>query len=61
MSQSSGSNEATGIPSEAIDVQVKITNFNDEISDITNLVYGFSIYEDLFSATNSCEIMVMSM
>ena len=58
MSQSSGSNEATGIPSEAIDVQVKITNFNDEISDITNLVYGFSIYEDLFSATNSCEIMV---
>ena len=50
--------EATGIPSEAIDIQVKISNFKDEIFDVTNLVHGFSIYEDLFSATNSCEILL---
>ena len=58
INQSSGSNEATGIPSEAIDIQVKISNFKDEIFDVTNLVHGFSIYEDLFSATNSCEILL---
>ena len=40
--------ESTGLPSEIADLQVKISNFKDEVRDITDLCFGFSIYEDLF-------------
>ena len=37
--------ESTSVPSDIADLQVKISNFKDEIRDITDLVFGFSIYE----------------
>ena len=52
-------NESTGLPSEIADLQVKISNFKDEVRDITDLCFGFSIYEDLFAPTSSIELMIV--
>ena len=49
--------EVTSKPSEII-LSVRLSNFRDEVRDITDLVFGFSIYEDLFSPTVSCELVV---
>jgi len=51
--------ESTGLPAEIADLQVKISNFKDEVRDITNLCHGFSIYEDLFAPTSSIELMIV--
>ena len=51
--------ESTGLPSEIADLQVKISNFKDEVRDITDLCFGFSIYEDLFAPTSSIELMIV--
>ena len=55
----SRSNESsvTSIPSEAIQ-KVFISNYQDVVEDITDLVYGFSIYEHLMKPTSSCEILL---
>ena len=49
--------EVTSKPSEII-TNVRLSNYKDEVRDITDLVYGFSIYEDLFSPTSSCELII---
>ena len=51
--------ESTSVPSDIADLQVKISNFKDEIRDITDLCFGFSIYEDLFAPTSSIELMIV--
>jgi hypothetical protein len=55
----SRSNESsvTSIPSEAIQ-KVFISNFEDVVEDITDICYGFSIYEHLMKPTSSCEILL---
>ena len=49
--------DVTSLPSEII-LSVRLSNYKDEVRDITELVYGFSIYEDLFSPTVSCELII---
>ena len=53
MSTDTGSSDSTSIPSEIGNLRIRLSNFKDEIRDITDLVYGFSIYEDLFRPTCS--------
>ena len=59
MSTDTGSSDSTSIPSEIGNLRIRLSNFKDEIRDITDLVYGFSIYEDLFRPTCSLEMLII--
>lgn len=49
----------TGNPADIVDLKVRITNLENRVRDVTDLVGGFTIYEDLFAPTSSCEMLLL--